>query len=65
MQLFDLQNDPGEQHDLSHTRTDKTQELTALLHAWRKQVNAEMPVPNPDYDPAKKWPVSKIRDDEP
>lgn len=65
VQLFDVQNDPGEQHDLSHTATEKARELTALLHAWRKQVNAEMPLPNPDYDPAKKWPVSKIRDDEP
>jgi arylsulfatase A len=65
VQLFDLQNDPGEQHDLSRTAKDKTQELTALLHAWRKQVNAEMPTPNPDYDASKHWPVSKLRDDEP
>jgi arylsulfatase A-like enzyme len=65
VQLFDLQNDPSEQHDLSHTSPDKIQELTALLHDWRKNVNAEMPTPNPDYDAAKKWPVSKSRDDEP
>jgi arylsulfatase A len=65
VQLFDLQNDPAEQHDLSHTATDKARELTSLLHAWRKQVNAEMPVPNPDYDPTKHWPISKLRDDEP
>jgi arylsulfatase A-like enzyme len=65
VQLFDLQNDPSEQHDLSHTETAKVQELTKLLHNWRQQVNAEMPVPNPDYDSAKKWPISKIRDDEP
>jgi len=63
VQLFDLQSDPGEQNDLSHTAPDKVQELSSLLHTWRKNVNAEMPVPNPDYDPAKKWPVSKIRDE--
>ncbi|MGZ5566981.1 MAG: sulfatase [Limisphaerales bacterium] len=63
VQLFDLQKDPGEQHDLSHSAQDKTHELTAMLHAWRKSVNAEMPDPNPDYDAAKKWPVSKLRDE--
>ena len=63
MQLFDVQNDSGEQHDLSSSSPEKVKELSTLLHDWRKSVNAEMPVPNPDYDPAKKWPVSKLRDE--
>jgi arylsulfatase A len=63
VQLFDLKNDPGEQHDISKSSPDKVKELTALLHNWRKSVNAEMPVPNPDYDGTKRWPVSKMRDE--
>jgi arylsulfatase A len=63
VQLFDLQNDPSEQHDLSHENPAKVKELTAMLHNWRKSVNAEMPVPNPDYDSTKHWPVSKQRDE--
>lgn len=63
VQLFDLLHDSAEQHDLSESAPDKVRELTAMLHAWRKNVNAEMPVPNPDYDSNKKWPVSKAIDE--
>ena len=30
----------------------KTKELTAKLHQWRKEVDAQMMPPNPDYEPA-------------
>jgi arylsulfatase A len=63
VQLFNLKTDPGEQHDLSASETGKVQELRAMLHAWRKDVNAEMPSPNPDYDATKKWPVGELKDE--
>jgi len=51
VQLFNLKNDPGEQYDLSKTQPEKAKELKALLDQWRKDVNAQMMPPNPDYDP--------------
>lgn len=50
VQLFDLKNDIGEQHDLAQTQPEKAVELRAKLHAWRDSVGARMPGPNPDYD---------------
>jgi len=54
VQLFNIRKDPGEQHDLAASEPAKVKELTAMLHAWRKKVNANMPVPNPKYDPSLK-----------
>jgi arylsulfatase A-like enzyme len=41
--LFDLKNDPAEQHDLAATHPEKRQELLANLLAWRAEVGAQMP----------------------
>ncbi|HDJ33420.1 MAG TPA: DUF4976 domain-containing protein [Bacteroidetes bacterium] len=51
VQLFNLKEDIGEQHDLSATHPEKVEELRNLLHAWREKVNASMPEPNPDFVP--------------
>jgi arylsulfatase A len=52
VQLFDLSKDLEEKHDISKEQPEKVRELTAMLHQWRKDVNAKMMSPNPDYDPA-------------
>ncbi|HEY4417446.1 MAG TPA: sulfatase [Verrucomicrobiae bacterium] len=57
VQLFNIKTDPGEQHDLAQTEPDKVKELTAMLHDWRKSVNADMPTPNPNWKPNKNWPA--------
>ena len=49
VQLFNLREDLGEQNDLSQTEPDKADELKALLHAWRTEVSAQMPLPNAEY----------------
>ncbi|MDO8683748.1 MAG: sulfatase [Armatimonadota bacterium] len=49
LELFDLKNDIGETTDLSAKMPEKVKELHAKLIEWRKSVNAQMPVPNPDY----------------
>ena len=54
VELYDLKNDLGEQRNLAGENSAKVAELTKLLHDWRKQVDAQMPTPNPDYQPAKK-----------
>lgn len=56
VQLFNLKNDLGEQHDLSKQMPDKVKQLKDMLHAWRKNVGAEMPVSNPNYNPKLEWP---------
>lgn len=61
VQLFNLKNDPGEQHDLAKTEPEKARELTEMLHKWRKDVNAVMPVPNPNYHQGNTWPGKGIR----
>ena len=51
VQLFDLENDMGEQNDLSAIEIERAQELKDKLHQWRTRVNAQMMKPNPDFDP--------------
>ena len=43
VQLFDLQNDLGEQNDLSKSKPEITKKLLKMLHDWRKEVDAKMP----------------------
>lgn len=49
LELYNLKEDIGEQHDLSDRMPGKTLELRKLLDGWRKGVNAQMPVRNPEY----------------
>src|SRR5262249_37482159 len=51
VELYNLGNDPGERHDLAETLPEKASELRARLHAWRNEVGAQMPTPNPAHDP--------------
>ena len=48
-QLFDLDKDLGELNDIAKENPEKVKELTAMLHAWRKDVGARMMPPNPKY----------------
>jgi arylsulfatase A-like enzyme len=51
LELYDLSKDIGEKKDLSKEMPEKTRQLYASLKEWRRSVNAQMPRPNPDYDP--------------
>jgi arylsulfatase A len=53
LQLFNLSADPGEKTNLAATEPARAKELQAALAAWRQQVGARMPVPNPNHDPAR------------
>jgi arylsulfatase A-like enzyme len=53
LELFDLKADPYERDDLAKAMPEKAAELLVKLKGWRKEVNAQMPTPNPRYDPAK------------
>jgi arylsulfatase A len=51
--LFDLSKDVSERNDLARMMPDKVKELDARLTAYLKAVNAQLPTPNPNYDPTK------------
>ncbi len=52
LELFNLAQDPYEEHNLAATNSRKAQELLASLKSWRQQVHAVMPTPNPDFGKA-------------
>ena len=53
IELYNLRDDVGEQHDLASKLPEKANELRDRLHRWRVEVGAQMPTPNPAYDPTK------------
>lgn len=53
VELYNLEHDIGEQLNLAPRMAEKADELRSRLHAWRSEVGAQMPIPNPAYDPAK------------
>lgn len=53
LELYHLREDIGERHDLAESMPAKTRELHDRLAAWRTEVGAQLPTPNPNYDPAK------------
>lgn len=50
-ELYDLKNDPQEMEDRAAAQPELAARLKERLHAWRREVGAQMPTPNPDYDP--------------
>ncbi|HEV7351086.1 sulfatase [Telluribacter sp.] len=48
-ELFNLKADPSEQNDLLKQEPKRAALLTAKLHTWGKEVNAQMMKPNPEY----------------
>jgi arylsulfatase A-like enzyme len=53
IELYNLRKDISETRNLAQSEPDIAMKLRNKLHAWRKSVDAQMPVPNPNYDPAK------------
>jgi len=50
VELYNLKTDLREQNDLSQKMPDKAEEMRRHLNAWRKAVNAQLPMPNPKYN---------------
>ena len=49
VELFKLRLDPGEQDDRAQSEPEVARMLREKLHAWRTEVGAKMPAPNPNY----------------
>jgi arylsulfatase A-like enzyme len=50
VELYNVPADISEKNDLAAKHPDKVKDLRAKLTAWRKEVGARMPTPNPDWD---------------
>jgi len=59
LELYDLKKDVGEQTNLTAREPARAKELQAALAAWRQQISARMPEPNPNYDPARASELAK------
>jgi arylsulfatase A-like enzyme len=53
VELYNIKEDIGEEHDLASKMPEKVDELRKRLYAWREEVGAQMPTRNPKYDPSK------------
>ncbi|MBE0537859.1 MAG: sulfatase [Phycisphaerae bacterium] len=49
LELYNLAEDLSEKNNLAAKMPQKANALRQMLHNWRKQVNAKMPTPNPNY----------------
>jgi len=52
-ELYQLERDPSETHDMATTEPEIAERLRTQLGEWQKEVGAASPTPNPHYDPAK------------
>lgn len=50
VELYNLQEDIGEEKDLSSKKPEKVKQLRNDLEQWRENVNAQPPRKNPDYE---------------
>ncbi|QDT32738.1 sulfatase [Thalassoglobus polymorphus] len=50
-ELYNLQNDIHEDHNLTSENPEIAKQLHNELETWRKKVDAQKPKPNPDYTP--------------
>ena len=50
-ELYNLRDDISEDHDLASERPDQVERLAKMLAAWRDDVEARIPQPNPDFVP--------------
>ena len=61
-QLYNFDADISEAMDISRIYPEKSVELLTLLKAWQKEVKAEFPVPNPEFDAEKRYEWEKYPD---
>lgn len=53
VELYNLREDIGEQRNLAGELPARVDELRRRLHEWQKEVGAQIPMRNPNYDPSK------------
>lgn len=53
VELYDIAGDISEEHDLAASEPARVEQMRSRLHRWREEIGAQMPTPNPQYDPAR------------
>jgi arylsulfatase A-like enzyme len=53
VELYNLDSDAREANNIAAANPEIVDRLQDELHVWRKSVDAQMPTPNPKYDPTK------------
>lgn len=61
-ELFNLRYDVNEMTDLKYSYPEKTTELKTALSKWQRETKAQNPVPNPNFDPSKRYQWGKHPD---
>lgn len=64
LELYNLKTDLGEQTNLAAEEPQRAKELQTALASWRKEISAQMPVPNPKHDPARANELAKGKREE-
>ncbi|MEX0324002.1 MAG: sulfatase [Puniceicoccaceae bacterium] len=59
LELYHLKVNLSESTNLAERHPEKRDQLKAKLDEWRKSVSAQMPVDNPDFDPARQTEVRR------
>ncbi|MEM9160962.1 MAG: sulfatase, partial [Verrucomicrobiota bacterium] len=59
-ELYYLPDDPAESRDLADRFPERASELRARLNEWMDEVDAQMPIPNPNFD-ADKFAQEQVR----
>jgi len=49
IELYDLEHDTGETTNIAEANPDTCKDLLAKLNAWRDEVDAKQPLPNPNF----------------
>ena len=57
VELYNLREDIGEEHDLSGELPDVRDRLLRLLKGWQEEIEAKIPEENPDFEPWQECPV--------
>ena len=60
LQLYNLEEDPGESQNLVNENNELAMSLLQELKEWRSDVDAELMKPNPGYNPVNAKKVKKL-----
>jgi arylsulfatase A len=53
VELYNLKTDIGETNDLAAAQPQKAASMKKRLEEWLRETNAQIPMPNPNHDPAR------------
>lgn len=61
LELYNLRQDLAESENLAERFPERADAMRQRLAAWRMEINAQMPTPNPQHDPARELDIDRSR----